>query len=735
MDQIVSVFFVLALILWRLDNSRSSGSRFKKCSTCHLVKRISQEGSECQQCMQWKSNNPSGLESVKQVCHYCKSSFAPVRGESMCDRCETRLANQHVGQKKEKDVTGGLCKAIFDGLAGLIEGKPKTSSPLVGSYRCGGCATLRTKSTKGKRCPVCVSKGIPSTSDKSINQNRSVEDDKYFKCSGCGFLRLASVRAERCPTCVRGEMSSSEYQGVTPQNINAQKTKKYTDDEIKFIFSSISDEGNNYQLISNDEIDSSLSIINLPEWKKMLRPIIEKLPANMFYFQFEGQIYDDDRPVIEEFFRLWKQVSEGLLNVAELELMVSSFPEFRETRLDEIVAFIEYFRTTHTNVITPTLLNLEKFRNLFKGYCKSEGQLYGSKEDTESRCDVWWDKRVAGKSNQKEKVNSFESSEIEKNQVVASEQLFESESSINKNEVQPPQVPNSHLKISSKDWDRSQIPDEVLDSLTPWDPMSYRNLWEIEERDEIEIDELGFNVKGPMWLELMKNISQVGREINSDPYYLHTLNSCLGLKCESIHFEINQTHRIDHIDASGGDPFPAFGISADAVEHLGILGPQEIREQGSIRWSLGALIGSQPFLVPVIIVATRKDGVDKIAVVVLFNVCFFPEVAEIFACLFKMRLSGSPEVPGFEEGLVAVSRLGLIAHGSESGLDLRFREHLVQMRYWMTISNGVFLRAIPTHVLPKERDVRLFCPQTPNSGLSIFSSEVVTHSGFVDCWY
>ena len=723
MDQIVSVFFVLALILWKLDNSRSSGSRFKKCSTCHLVKRISQEGSECQQCMQWKSNNPSGLESVKQVCNYCKSSFAPVRGESMCDRCETRLANQHVGQKKEKDVTGGLCKAIFDGLAGLIEGKPKTSSPLVGSYRCGGCATLRTKSTKGKRCPVCVSKGIPSTSDKSINQNRSVEDDKYFKCSGCGFLRLASVRAERCPTCVRGEMSSSEYQGVTPQNINAQKTKKYTDDEIKFIFSSISDEGNNYKLISNDEIDSSLSIINLPEWKKMLRPIIEKLPANMFYFQFEGQIYDDDRPVIEEFFRLWKQVSEGLLNVAELELMVSSFPEFRETRLDEIVAFIEYFRTTHTNVITPTLLNLEKFRNLFKGYCKSEGQSYGSKEDTESRCDVWWDKRVSGKSEKKEKVNSFESIEIEKNQVAAKEQLSESESSINKNEVQPPPVQNAPLNLSKKDWDMLQFPIEELERQTPWDPMSYKELWR-ESTEGIQFD---YGVKA---LELA---GTAGKAISSDPYYVETLNTAMGLNCKSMHFEISQSHRIDRMSVDlGGKSFPAFGVSINAATHLGILDLSPEKVHGSLAWELGAVIDSDGILVPVMIIASRLNGVDEIAVIGLLNVVLFPEVKEVFAHLFSMRMSGDKDIPGFEEGLIATSRLGLIIRGLEGGLDIRMSEHVVPMRYWLNISQAVFLLRTPKTVIPRENDFKLFCLGGLPEGESVFSS---MSSGKFECWY
>ena len=707
MDQIVSLFFVLVLILWKLDNSRSSSSRFKRCSTCHLVKRINQGGSECQQCMQWKSNNFSGLESGKKVCNYCKRNFVPVRGESLCDQCETQLANQQVGKKKNKNASGGL--------AGLIEGKPKTSSPLVGSYRCGGCATIRTKSTIGKRCPVCVSKGIPSTSDKSIKQDKSVEDDKYFKCDGCGFLRLASVRAEKCPTCVRGEMSPSKYQGVTPQNINAQKTKKYTDAEIKFIFSSISDDGNNYKLISKDEIDNSLSIINRPEWKKMLRPIIEKLPANMFYLQFEGKIYDDDRPVIEEFFRLWKQVSEGLLTVAELELMVNSFPEFKEISLDEIVAFIEDFRTTHTNVITPTLLNLEKFRNLFKGYCKSEGQSYGSKEDTESRCDVWWDKRVSGESEKNEKLNSFENTD--------KEQLSESETSININEVQPPPVQNAPLNLSEKDWDMLQFPIEELERQTPWDPMSYKELWR-GSSEGIQLD------YGVIALELA---GTAGKAISSDSYYLETLNTAMGLNCKSVLFEISQSHRLDRMSADlGGKSFPAFGVSIKAATHLGILDLSPEKVNGSLAWALGAVTDSDGILVPVMIIASRISGVDEIAVVGLLNVVLFPEVKEIFAHLFNMRVSGDKKIPYFEEGLIATSRLGLIIRGLEGGLDIRMSEHFVPMRYWLNISQAVFLLRNPKTVTPKEKDFKLFCLGGLPEGESIFSS---MSSGKFESWY
>ena len=295
--------------------------------------------------------------------------------------------------------------------------------------------------------------------------------------------------------------------------------------------------------------------------------------------------------------------------------------------------------------------------------------------------------------------------------------------------IQPTLVPKAPTNISAKESDQSPIPDEVLNNLNPWDPMSYRNIWNIKEGLEY--------CQGTDWVDIFEAIGKVGKEINSDPYYLQTLNAGLGLKCESIHFEITKTHRIDYMAPEvGGDSFPAFGISKNALTHLGILGPQEVRKQGSLRWSLGALIGSQPdFFLPVIIVATRKDGVDKIAVVVLLDVCMFPEVAEIFARLFNMRISGSPEIPGLEDGLVCISRLGLIVHGFEGGLDIRFLEHMVPWSYWATIATGVFLRMVEINNLPKDRDVRLFCPRMSDPAFSIFSSEVASHSGMADCWY
>jgi hypothetical protein len=97
-----------------------------------------------------------------------------------------------------------------------------------------------------------------------------------------------------------------------------------------------------------------------------------------------------------------------------------------------------------------------------------------------------------------------------------------------------------------------------------------------------------------------------------------------------------------------------------------------------------------------------------------------------------MRISGDKNIPGFEEGLIATSRLGLIIRGLEGGLDIRMSEHVVPMRYWLNISQAVFLLRTPKTVTPKENDFKLFCLGGLPEGESIFSS---MSCGKFECWY
>ena len=298
-----------------------------------------------------------------------------------------------------------------------------------------------------------------------------------------------------------------------------------------------------------------------------------------------------------------------------------------------------------------------------------------------------------------------------------------SEPVLGRDEIQPPPFPNASLNLSKNDWDMLQFPIEELERQTPWDPMSYKELWR-ESSEGIQFD---YGVKA---LELA---GTAGKAISSDPYYVETLNTAMGLNCKSIHFEISQSHRIDRMSVDlGGKSFPAFGVSINAATHLGILDLSPEKVHGSLAWELGAVIDSDGILVPVMIIASRLNGVDEIAVIGLLNVVLFPEVKEVFAHLFSMRMSGDKDIPGFEEGLIATSRLGLIIRGLEGGLDIRMSEHVVPMRYWLNISQAVFLLRTPKTVIPRENDFKLFCLGGLPEGESVFSS---MSSGKFECWY
>jgi hypothetical protein len=199
----------------------------------------------------------------------------------------------------------------------------------------------------------------------------------------------------------------------------------------------------------------------------------------------------------------------------------------------------------------------------------------------------------------------------------------------------------------------------------------------------------------------------------------------LGIDISAIPVGIGIVARIDaNFQADGQPNYPAFMLFPQFAQYLNL--DPDI-EGVRFRWTLGVFNDSLMGPLPVLFLATRFQGVDRLAALVW---SFAKERdREHFGYLLQSRLFEDMQERGSEGGLAAIYQVGFVIHGDSGGLDLLSQEYLIPWKTWQCLASSIYYNSIAS-------EFQATAPKWPYptdlSSDGIFSSP---GSGGFKCWY